>query len=64
MKRSNSFCLMRVVLIVQSAEDILRAKSVIYCHYLLLNPSVGCMLCTYTSTLFSNIHMQYIIHPL
>ena len=49
---SNSLCLMRVVLIVQSVQDILRAKSVIYYHYLLLSPSVdGMHACTYTSTL-------------
>ena len=66
---SNSLCLMRTVLNVQSVQDILRAKSVIYYHYLLLSPSVdGMHACTYTSTLFriyicsiSSVHPS--IHP-
>ena len=63
MKRSNSFCLMRVVLIVQSAEDILRAKSVIYYHYLLLSPPVDGMHAVYIYLYFIFEYTYAVYHP-
>lgn len=65
---SNFLCLMRTVLNVQSVQDILRAKSVIYYHYLLLSPSVdgmGCMLVHIPLLYFEYTYAVYhpSIHP-